>query len=340
MNPLSPLTYYLRHKKSALVQIALISLATIGLFVLVAVLDVMPERGKVSYLTKMSRVSPAGSALDPGVVAQLQTHPDVARVIPDNGLPISAPTLIGQDSLRLLGVSPVHAQGLMQHCGVRLKAGRMFQPHSNEIVLSEETARALQVQLGDEISRAVDKTYYGAIATPLVVVGLLESADADQGPSVRLGFASFEYLDSHEAFAPRSVGMIVIAKPGCKATVDAFLETDIATQYTYVETYAEIARFVKLGHLMLYIWLIGCTMKETGSVTALAWLIGAGACGIGLLGMQALLYTPRGLNLDFLNLTPWLFTTPLPISIVLASAMTIARMLRNLDPVTVIERRI
>ena len=105
MNPLSPLTYYLRHKKSALVQIALISLATVGLFILVAVLDVMPERGKVSYLNVMSRVVPAGTTLDPGVVAQLHAHPDIARVIPDNGLPFSAPTLIGLDGLLLLGIS-------------------------------------------------------------------------------------------------------------------------------------------------------------------------------------------------------------------------------------------
>ena len=55
--------------------------------------------------------------------------------------------------------------------------------------------------------------------------------------------------------------------------------------------------------------------------------------------MQALLYAPRGLSLDLANLTPWLFTAPLPLSIVLASAVSIARMLGKLDPVTIIERR-
>ena len=48
MNPLSPFTYYLRHKRSALLQIALISLATVGLSVLVAVLDTIPLRANVS----------------------------------------------------------------------------------------------------------------------------------------------------------------------------------------------------------------------------------------------------------------------------------------------------
>ena len=115
MNPLSPLTYYRRHKRSALLQIALISLATVGLFVLVAVLDTIPWRANVSYLTKLSRVISTGGALDPTVVTQIETHPDVARVIPDNGLWISMPTLFVTDNQLLMGVSVEDAGYLMQH---------------------------------------------------------------------------------------------------------------------------------------------------------------------------------------------------------------------------------
>ena len=86
-------------------------------------------------------------------------------------------------------------------------------------------------------------------------------------------------------------------------------------------------------------WLIGRTLKETGSITGIAWLIGAGLCGVGLLGMQGLLYAPRGLTLDFFNVVPWAFTAPLPLSVILASTLTVGRMLRKLDPVAVIERR-
>ena len=146
MHLLSPLTYYLRHKRSALLQIALISLATVGLFILVGVLDAVALRANVSYLTKLSRAIPTGGALDPAVVSRVQTHPDVARAIPDNGLWISLPTLLGTDSQHLLGVSLEDAQYVMQHCGVRLKEGRMFEPRSNEFVLSEEVARALDLQ--------------------------------------------------------------------------------------------------------------------------------------------------------------------------------------------------
>ena len=62
----------------------------------------------------------------------------------------------------------------MGQCGVRLKDGRMLEPRTNEILLSEEVARALDLQLGDEIGRAIDQDYYEAISAPLVLVGILE----------------------------------------------------------------------------------------------------------------------------------------------------------------------
>jgi predicted lysophospholipase L1 biosynthesis ABC-type transport system permease subunit len=86
-------------------------------------------------------------------------------------------------------------------------------------------------------------------------------------------------------------------------------------------------------------WLVWRTMKETGSVVGVAWVAGAGLCGIGLLSMQGLVYGPRGLTLDFFSLAPWLLTMPLPIAVFLASAGTIAHMLRRLNPVAIIERR-
>jgi hypothetical protein len=62
-------------------------------------------------------------------------------------------------------------------------------------------------------------------------------------------------------------------------------------------------------------------------------------CGNGLLAMQSLVYAPRGLTLDFFSPTPWLLTLPIPLAVVVASAGTISRMLRKLDPVSTIEGR-
>jgi ABC-type antimicrobial peptide transport system permease subunit len=86
-------------------------------------------------------------------------------------------------------------------------------------------------------------------------------------------------------------------------------------------------------------WLVLRTMKETGSVAGIAWIVGAVLCGIGLLGVQSLVYGPRGLTVDFFSLSPWLLTLPLPLTVVAASAGVVAWMLHRLDPVSVIERR-
>jgi ABC-type antimicrobial peptide transport system permease subunit len=254
MKPLSPLTYHRRHWQSTLLQVFLISLAAVGLFAIVAVLEAIPLRANVSYLTKVSRVIPAGDALDPGVVSQIQTHRDIARTIPDNGLWISPPTLIGRDTQRLLGLSPQDAQVLMQHCGVRLKEGRLFKPRTNEIVLSEEVVRALDLQVGSEIARAIDQDAYGTVSAPLVLVGILEGdPEAHSGPSVRVGFVSGEYLDNHELYAPRATSLLVIAKEGRKAAVDHFLETAIRSQYAEAETFATIARLVRTAQVGIYV---------------------------------------------------------------------------------------
>ena len=185
MNPLSPFTYYRRHKQSALLLVSLITLVTLGVHVMVSVLDSIPMRARVSYLTRLSRVYPtAASSLEPAVVSQIQSHPDVVRVVPDNGLSISPPTLIGRDNLRLMGVSQDDAQYLMAHCGVRLKQGRMFEPRTNEIVLSEEVARALGLQVGDQIDRSVNDEYYRVVVVPLTLVGILEG---DPSAALRTG---------------------------------------------------------------------------------------------------------------------------------------------------------
>jgi hypothetical protein len=87
------------------------------------------------------------------------------------------------------------------------------------------------------------------------------------------------------------------------------------------------------------LWLVLRTMKETGSVITIAWLVGAMICCIGLICFQAFVFAPKGLNLNFSNFTPWVLTFPVPIAVVAVGTGTIARTLRRLDPVAIIERR-
>lgn len=84
-------------------------------------------------------------------------------------------------------------------------------------------------------------------------------------------------------------------------------------------------------------WLVQRTMRETGGMVALAWGLSVLVYVISSLGVQAIVFAPKGLSLDIFNPIPWLFTLPIPAVVVTASTGTIARMLSRLDPVAIIE---
>jgi putative ABC transport system permease protein/lipoprotein-releasing system permease protein len=85
--------------------------------------------------------------------------------------------------------------------------------------------------------------------------------------------------------------------------------------------------------------LIVRTLRESVSITAVAWLVGAALCIAGVFCAQAAFYIPLGTSLDWTNPTPWFFTLPIPVAVVAASGGTITWVLSRLDPVAVIERR-
>jgi ABC-type antimicrobial peptide transport system permease subunit len=85
--------------------------------------------------------------------------------------------------------------------------------------------------------------------------------------------------------------------------------------------------------------LITRTLRESIGIAGMAWLVGAACCLAFLLSVHTLVYVPKGISLDLANPTPWLFTLPIPVAVVAASAGTIAWALSRLDPVAVIERR-
>lgn len=383
MNPLSPVTFHLRHKRNTLLLMSLICLATMGLYLMVSVVDSISMRAQFIYLAKVSRLYPAGGdELEPGVVSQIETHSDVARVIRSNGVVITPPALIGNDRLRLIGVSPEDAQYLLSVCGVRLKEGRMFEPRTNEIVLSEEVVRALGLGLGDEIERSVNDMYYAAIPDPLMLVGILEGDPAvNPGPSVRIGLASYEYLETHELFAPRPVNLLVSAREGRKDAVDELLEATVASARTGTETYREVTQLVAwarreynimfgvvnclvsvvvalvvgvinrialarrvselgllhaVGHHKSRI--IGRITLETAVVTVIGWGVGMGLSLAVLYGLKSSLYYARGMELNMANLVPLVFVVPIPVVVIVFAAFSVKRIFTQFDPVAIIER--
>ncbi len=245
MNPLSPFTYHRRHKGQALLLLVLIGSLTLGVTTMVRLTDVVFKsmRYPFHYLTRMSRlltsegpdidwqsrISTSGT-LDAGLVAQIRAHPDVAAVLPENGLYIGVPMGMLVPT-PVLGVTEADLPVVMKACDLRLKEGRLIKPRTGEIILSEEIVRALDLTIGDHVSYEINADYYRTMATELTLVGILESVPSAAGPEVWVGFVSYEYLDSHERYQPRATNWLILPRPGSRIAVNDFA-SDLIAQNT------------------------------------------------------------------------------------------------------------
>ncbi|MBL7077474.1 MAG: ABC transporter permease [Kiritimatiellae bacterium] len=388
MNPLSPLTYYRRHKRQTLLQVSLVALVTLGICLMVGMSYPILEHTSIVILGPLSHFSMVYPAVDlapdPTIVSQIRAHPDVARVIPENGLRllINVPSLVSTSSMRVLGLSEGDVQALMDTCGLRLKEGRLLRPRTNELSLSEEISNALGLHIGDQIDRSVHKQYYAGIPTPLMLVGILESEPSvSPEQRARVAIVSYEYLDSHETYAPRQSGLLVIAREDRKAAVDDFVETTIRSPRTRVETHKQRSEYLArtrrtfnlvfgavdclvavvvalvigvinqvalmqrvadlgvlhaIGHRKAK--LIRRLTLETAFLAGAGWLAGLALSWLALTWLNANFYAPRGVELNPLNLAPLWFAIPIPLAVVAFVTFSIVRIFARLDTVAIVER--
>jgi hypothetical protein len=385
--PLSSWTFYLRHRRRGILLVVSMALMILGVAFPVFLVSTMVSAMKpdFEYLRTFSEVSPAtGTAVEPGVTARIKNHPLVADVIPARSLWIQV--LVppgGSTGVDIYGVSEADLPLLMDLLGAKVVEGRLPSPRTNEIAISRAVAKNRGLQVGDLVGEPVEERngednplIADNIPTEMVIVGLLDRE------GLWLGFASLEYLESHELTASRRRSLLVVPAEGRMDDLEVWLEESIASPQTDVTTYTAeeresqritwslIALFSLVESLIAIVaaaalaalnhiffaqrqeefgvlhaigrsrpWLILRTVKETASTVGLAWLVGAIICLFGLIGFQALVYRPRGLSLDLGDPVPWLFTLPIPLVVVLVGAGTIARTLRRLDPVAIIERR-
>jgi ABC-type lipoprotein release transport system permease subunit len=80
-------------------------------------------------------------------------------------------------------------------------------------------------------------------------------------------------------------------------------------------------------------------VRETLFTTGVAWgaaiLVGAAV----LFGMQYGIFLPSGVEFNFFNPLPWLYTLPVPVAVLAVNAGVAGWSLAHLDPVAIIERR-
>ena len=80
-------------------------------------------------------------------------------------------------------------------------------------------------------------------------------------------------------------------------------------------------------------------VQETSFTTGIAWAISVVVYLIGLLYLRFGVFAPLGLRFDLFNLTPWLFSLPIPIATFAITTGTTAQTLAKLDSAPLIGRR-
>jgi len=86
--------------------------------------------------------------------------------------------------------------------------------------------------------------------------------------------------------------------------------------------------------------LVRRVFTETAFTTGLAWGLSAIIGLSGLLCLRFGVFRPLGLTFDLFSITPWLYTLPIPVIVLVVAAGATAWTLSRLDPVSIIERRI
>jgi putative ABC transport system permease protein/lipoprotein-releasing system permease protein len=163
-------------------------------------------------------------------MGQIRAHPAVAQVIPVQRLDLSITIPpIGISRAMIYAVSEQDLPFLVNLFGMQLKEGHLPLPRSNEIVLTEALALNRSLRVGDLIGRPVYEDDED-IPSEMKVVGILSSQD------ISLGFASQEYLASHELFSDWAVNLLVIPTKGRKTELDDWLEKQVDSDRATVST--------------------------------------------------------------------------------------------------------
>jgi ABC-type lipoprotein release transport system permease subunit len=280
MNPLSPLTYYRRHKGGTALLIVIVALVTLAVGTMVSVLDSFIENMflDIAYLDTLSAVYPtnASDELDPGIAAQVRTHPDVEQVIPESGMTLNHPALIGSNWVRMVVIPVADMSAVLRVSGLCIAEGRLPAVNAPELALSVDTARALGLHLGDRASRALNPDYYWSLPSEITVVGLLDQDPAAAEHNVRLGLMSYEYVIEHEGYGPRMTGLLVIPRPGRIVSLNRFLETlpaslaDYETQDDWAASVRRMDTMLRLVFAFVDVLVAGVVAVVMGVINQLA----------------------------------------------------------------------
>ncbi|MCS6777892.1 MAG: ABC transporter permease [Chloroherpetonaceae bacterium] len=372
---MSPLLYVRRNPARTLPFVLVISLSVVMVASVVTVvnsidLTVYTFYGYNRYVTGLTPRN--ALAVDEDIVREVRHLPQMGYLAGAHSYQVMLRTIFGRLIFPIFGLSPEARERLMRVCQVTVSEGRMLREGAAEAVVSEEVARNLGVKVGDNLLFPESEDRYAPV--PVKLVGLLRGASwlgltsksfVDRhSPYTWQGYLAFARTPELQEELGREMEQRVDRS---RARVWPFSYVVRETQLSLANLYLVLGVIISIVvftisfvcGLLANIYFtqrlpeiatlsaIGYTrnllLARAGMETVIYCMVGWGAgcvITIGVLtAIKATLITPRGLLLNPLDFSAYLFTVPLPITITLFALLTIACRLARLDPVSIIERR-
>jgi hypothetical protein len=230
--PLSPATFYRRHKRQAAVLIGAMALMIMGmdLFVFIAGMFDSARQPMLNHLKHMSVVLPGDAAITSEDREAIGSYPAVERVVTAykfSPLGIAIPPVAPNYPGEAFAVSADDLGYVVEALGLELLEGRLPRAGSNEIVIPYAFARNRNLHAGDAVGDPDHPVFRDAPALPgvLSVSGIFVQADP-YAEEIWLSFFSLEFVERHRAEWKGELALIVLPKPGRNAELERWLEAE------------------------------------------------------------------------------------------------------------------
>jgi ABC-type lipoprotein release transport system permease subunit len=377
VQPLSIWTYFLRNKRRAIPVLLMIALAVVGVSVISVVADSQIENAEISWVRPMrdyAMIAAAQDVINAAIIQNVQSHPNVERVLPYQSANIRVPTLLGSQGYPLMGLHDGDLDWFMERTNLQIVEGRLPNDGATEIIIHETIMRARNLEIGDLVGREVDErewfrgrweivgVFSGPIHTALVPydvmrqtsplrdvpgeVSLLVFPEPGQMPAVdahvrglpRDEVLIFTYTTESQSLEEEVASVRVVVWIINIVTISVLsLAMGLLNTIYFMQRMNEYGTLAAIGYRIRY--LIQRTFREAMSLTLAAWLLGLGLSWLLALMLRATIFEPRGLTLSTLTMQSVYYTIPIPVLIAVFSLATVIRQLTRLDPVVIVERR-
>jgi hypothetical protein len=370
---------YSRRNLARVIPVGIIMALTVfAAVVITAVIDSLAYNAlsSFSYLQAFSRVSPTQSLTIPGELAEeIEGHPAVADSRQLRVMSTPLQLLVGTSSFDVLVVDAETLAMLADLYHLELREGRWPTPGTNEMVFSQAVVNAKGLQLGDLFGQSVDdqewivgefelvgvvegdvriglasleylseQELYARYPEGLLVVpkdqqmgeldAFLEELADGSGEVKVTTYESIKALSRQEM----SNLYMVLALVDILAIAIVSLAVGVLNYIYFLHRTPEFAIRQVLGFSFRSL-LVG-SLAEIGSLLGSAWLAGVLLALAALAQLGQAVFEPRGLLLEVGNLKPVLLSLPIPAAVTLFGVLALWRPLWNLDPVSVIDRRL